>query len=105
MGESADGVAAGVADAGVGVLEALDDVGDDPGEVGGGEVRVGEAEEGEEARGFSLDGGFGVGGGVEEAVEEDREGLRGVGEGEDEFLEVGDCDLVSVPIADSGEGG
>lgn len=78
---------------------------DDLGELRGGEIGVGEAEEGEEARGFSLHGGFRIGGGVEEAVEEDREGFGGVGDGEDDFLEVVHCDLVSVPIADSGEGG
>lgn len=80
-------------------------MGDDPGELRGGEIGVGEAEEGEEARGFSLHGGFRVGGGVEEAVEEDREGFGGVGDGEDELLEVVHCDLVSVAVADSGEGG
>lgn len=47
--EGANGVTAGVPDGGVVVLEALYDVGDDLGEVGGGSVGVGGACEGEEA--------------------------------------------------------
>ena len=70
VGEQAHGVATGVADGEVRVLEALDDVADDFGEVGGG-VGVGDTGEGEEAEGVLAGGGFWVGGhDVIEGVEE-----------------------------------
>lgn len=104
VGERANGVATGVADGGVGVLEALDDVADDFGEVGGGGVRVGGAGEGEEAEGVLAGGGFWVGGnGVVEGVEEHWEGFGG--EVLDCGLEIFDGDLVSVAVGEFREGG
>lgn len=86
-------------------------MGDDLGEVGRGGVRMGGAEEGEEAEGLAAgDGGslpgIGVGKGgriVEEGVEEHGDAVTG--EGSDDLLEVIDGDLVGVAVGELGEGG
>lgn len=78
-------------------------MGDDLGEVGCGGVVVVGADDGEEAEGFVFDGGFGVGNGVVEAVEDHGDGVRG--EGLDGSLEVFYCDLVGVSVGELREGG
>lgn len=62
---------------------------------------MGGGEGGEEAERFLLDGGFGVGGGVVEAVEEHRNAVRR--EGLDDLVEVFDGDLVGVSVGEFGE--
>ncbi|KAL0013875.1 hypothetical protein SO802_000944 [Lithocarpus litseifolius] len=91
VGERANGVVTGVVDGGVEVLEALDVMADDFGEVGRGGVRVGRASEGEKMEGVLAGEGFWVrGNGVVEEVEEHWESFRG---------EVLDCGLeISMAI-------
>lgn len=79
-------------------------MGDDFGKVGGGGIGVGGAEESEKPERLLLDKGFGIGGGLIEAIEED--GDAGVGrEILDEIVEVVNGDLVGVAVGELGEGG
>lgn len=79
----------------------------DLGEVGGAGVRVGRAEEGEEADGLAAEGGGGFAGGggvvLEKGGDEDGEAVGG--EGFDEGLEVFDGEGVRVAVGEFGEGG
>lgn len=59
------------------------------------------ADVGEEVEALLFDGGFGIGAGVVEAVEEHGEGFGG--EGLDGFLEIFDGDLVCVSIGEFGD--
>lgn len=78
-------------------------MGNDFGQVGRREIGVGGGDQCEQPQRLFLDGGFGVGGGVVEAIEEHRKAVGG--EGLDYFLEIFDGDLVSVSVGEFGERG
>lgn len=60
------------------------------------------AEYGQKAEGFFFDGGFWVGGGIVETIEE--HGNAFWGKGLDDLLEVINGDLVSVSVGELGKG-
>lgn len=66
-------------------------------------IRVARRQHGDQAKGLLLDGGLGVIAGVEEAVEEHRDGV--VGDGLNGGLEIGDGDLVGVAVGELGQRG